>query len=165
MNLLHKKGIIHRNLKIDSIMINKSFETKLVKFNYATDGFSDSTDSLTKEIGEFDYMSPEIVNGEEYNNKTDVYSFGVILHTIFTGKPPKQSFEDKIKGKEIKLPRPSNSISKFCINLIERCLSYSTLKRPSFEEILQEMRENSYKLAPGVNSINLSKRDKVLNTF
>lgn len=166
MNFIHKRGMMHRDLKIENIMLNSFFETKLVDFGLVRisesviDGYVE--DSLTRGVGTLTYMSPEMANEEQYDNKTDVYSFGVVLHVIFTGNLPKQSLRDKISGKSITLPQHSNLISPFCIKLIEQCLSFTPSNRPSFEEILNQMRENSFELASGVDSLILSKRDKEL---
>lgn len=53
-------------------------------------------------------------------------------------------------------------ISEFCIRLIEKCLSFKPSDRPSFDEILTEIRMNSYELAADVDPSLLSKRDKEL---
>lgn len=122
MNHLHKQGMMHRDLKIENIMLNSLFETKLVDFGLvkiteaALDGFSFVEDSLTKGIGTLSYMSPEMANEEEYDNKTDVYSFGIVLHCIFVGCLPKQQLRDKMVGKPIKLPSTSEKISAFASN-------------------------------------------------
>lgn len=171
MNFLHKHGMIHRNLTIENIMLNAFFNTKLVNFGLAKVSESIDNDtnilneSMTKKVGSLEYMSPEMAREEEYDNKVDVYSFGKILHIIFTGELPKQSLNDKIKGKKINLPIPSISISKFCIELIDQCLSPKPSKRPSFEDILNMMRTNSYELAPDIDSLILSQRDKELDFF
>ena len=111
-------------------------------------------------------MSPEMMNEEDnYDGKTDVYSFGVVLHFIFTGYLPKQKMKDKMIGKPVELPSPSESISPFCIKLISMCLEYSPSKRPSFKEILNLMRENSYELADDINPSILKKRDNELSLF
>lgn len=171
MNFVHKRGMMHRDLKIENIMLNSFFETKLVDFGLVKinesvfDDFSYVEESLTKGVGTFAYMSPEMANEEEYNNKTDVYSFGVLLHAIFTGSLPKQNLRDKVTGKNVKLPDPSDLISDFCINLIKKCMSFKSSDRPSFDEILSQIRENSYELAAGVDYSILSKRDKELESF
>ena len=170
MNYLHKHGMIHRDLKIENIMLNEFFETKLVDFGLmkitesALDDFSCVEDSMTKGVGTLAYMSPEMMNEEDnYDSKTDVYSFGVVLHFIFTGKFPKQKMMDKMIGKPVELPSPSKLISPFCIKLISMCLEYSPSKRPSFKEILDLMRENSYGLVDGINYSLLKKRDSDLS--
>lgn len=108
-------------------------------------------------------MPPEMANEDDYDNKTDVYSFGIVLHFMFLGYLSKQKLRDKLNGKEIHLPSPSDSISSFCINLIRHCLSFSPEKRPSFEEILNYLRTNSYQLASNVDPSILTKRDKELS--
>ena len=171
MKFIHKCGMMHRDLKIDNIMLNAFMETKLINFGLAKinesviDGFSFEQETLTKCIGSFEYMSPEMAKEDEYDNKTDVYSFGVVLYVIFAGCLPKLSQKQKIEGKNPKLSNPSESISFFCINLIQRCLSYNPKDRPTFETILNLMRNNLYKLADGVDSSILSKRDKELELF
>lgn len=171
MDFLHKRGMIHRDLKIENIMLNSLFQTKLVDFGLvkltetAIKDFSYVSDSLTKGVGTFAYMSPEMANEEEYDNKTDVYSFGVILHFMFTGELPKQSLKDKLNGSKIKMPSPSKSISEFCIDLIKNCLSYKPSDRPSFDEILTQLRENMYQLADDVDPSILRKRDMELSSI
>lgn len=168
MNFLHKSGLIHRELKIENIMLNSFLETKLIGLGFVrinellVNNFSYVKDSLAKGIGSFAFMSPEMANEEEYDSKTDVYSFGVILHVIFAGNLPNQSLNEKMSGKKFKLPNPSDSISPFCINLIEQCTVRSPLKRPSFDNILNQLRENSFELASDIDPSILLKRDKEL---
>lgn len=145
-------------------MKKKLVDFGLVKISESViDGFSYITDSLSHGVGTFAYMSPKMANDKDYTNKTDVYSFGVILFVLFTENLPKQSQKEKLSGKQIKLPRQSNSISLFCIKLIEKCLSNDPEKRPSFEEIFMNLRENSYEIASGVDPSILSRRDKELD--
>ena len=168
MNFLHKRDMMHRDLKIENIMLNSFFETKLVDFGLVKisetvfNDFSYVEDSLSKGVGTLTYMSPEMASEEEYDNKTDVYSFGVVLHVIFAGNLPRQTLKEKVTGKKIQMPSPSKSISKFCIKLIEKCLSFDPSKRPSFEEILIQLRKNSYELASDIDPSILSRRDKEL---
>ena len=62
-------------------------------------------------------MPPEMSNGEEYDNKTDVYSFGVHLFVLFTRRFPKQNLKEKLNNKPIKFPEASPLISSFRISL------------------------------------------------
>ena len=82
MKHIHSFGMIHRDLKLDNIMLNEVFETTIIDLGLVR---VEEENSLTKGIGTLSYMSPEMAKDEKYNNKTDVYSFGVILHFIFTG--------------------------------------------------------------------------------
>ena len=117
---------------------------------------------MTKGIGTLAYMSPEMLNEEDYDNKTDVYSFGVILYFIFFGVIPKQSMKDKAAGKKNKIPSDSDKISEFGVKLMQKCLKPNHSHRPSFEKILSELRNNSYKLADGIDSLLVKQRDDQL---
>ena len=171
MNFIHKKGMIHRDLKIDNIRLNSIFEVKIIDFGLVrihevlNENYSFVQSSLTKGVGTFAYMSPEMLNEEDYDYKTDVYSFGVILHFIFVGSLLKQNLKDKMVGNSIKPPKSSESISKLCIELISKCLSYKPSERPSFDEILKMIRDNSYNLASFVDQSIVARKDQELELF
>lgn len=172
MKYLHKLGMIHRDLKIENIMVNSVYETKLVDFGLVRiseslfNGYSFVEESFTKGIGTFAYMSPEMLNEEEYDNKTDVYSFGVVLYFMFLGTLPKQSMKDKTNGIPIMVPSSqSPSVSQFCIDLITQCLKPDPSDRPSFETILNDMRSNGFDLASDVDPSIVSQRDQQLEMF
>ncbi|KAK8839917.1 hypothetical protein M9Y10_031631 [Tritrichomonas musculus] len=92
--------MIHRDIKIENIMLNSAFDAKVVDFGLARidecfTGKDFVSTSLTKGIGTLAYMSPEMASEEEYSNKTDVYSFGILLQYILIGKLPDYSLKDK----------------------------------------------------------------------
>ena len=170
LNYLHKNKMIHRDLKIENIMLNSVYQAKLVDFGLVRiheclPEYSFTEDSMTKGVGTLAYMSPEMLNEEEYDYKTDVYSFGVLLYVLFTGKVPKQSMKDKMKGKTIAMPESSSSISEFCINLIKKCMSIDPDDRPSFDEIIKELRKNEYALASSIDKLVIHVRDMELSLF
>lgn len=176
MSHIHKVGMIHRDLRIENIMLNSVLEAKiiglgldriamLIKKGASRDEDSHFKNSLMKDISTFAYMSPELQKDQNYDAKTDVYSFGVVLHVLFTGKLPKLSLKDKVGGKKAELPDPSESISTFCLGLIEKCLSFDPSKRPSFDEILYDMQKNSYSLANEVDADSIARRHRALNRF
>ena len=82
MKFIHNKGLIHRDLKVENIMLNSVYEYKVVDFGlvriheFLDSEYSFVQDSLTRGVGTFAYMSPEMLNNEDYDYKTDVYSFG-----------------------------------------------------------------------------------------
>ena len=90
MSHIHKKKIIHRDIKPSNIMINDKSEIRLLDFGIAKNTENDPT--LTK-IGSSAgytpmYMSPEHCNGEPITKYSDIYSLGVTLWQMLTGKPP-----------------------------------------------------------------------------
>lgn len=171
MNFIHKKGLIHRDLKIDNIRLNCIFEAKIIDFGLVriheilSDKYSFVQESMTKGVGTFAYMSPEMLNQEDYDYKTDVYSFGIVLYFLFVGSLPTQSLRDKLIGKKVEMPSPSHSISKCCIELISKCLSFKPSDRPSFDEILKFISDNNFNLASFVDQQIVSRRNRELIYF
>lgn len=74
-----------------------------------------------------------MIMNEEYDNKTNVYSLGIIMYHIFIGEMQNFSINDKLKKKLVDYLIESETISKKCINLISKCLSYDPKDRHSFD--------------------------------
>jgi serine/threonine protein kinase len=84
----HRKGFIHRDLKPDNILFDSDDNPYISDFGIAK--VSSSTGSLTgsKSIGSPMYMSPEQARGEKLDERSDVYSLGVIVYQMLSGKQP-----------------------------------------------------------------------------
>lgn len=164
MSHVHSLGMIHRDLKLENVMLDYIYEAKLIDFGLVhVDDLTGTKISLTKGVGTLAYMSPEMASEEDYDNKTDVYSYGVLLHVIFSGRLPKQSLKEKINNKEAQLSRNSASISEYCLNIIRRCMSFEPAKRPTFDEIIDDLYKNSFKLASEVDVSTVLHRYQILN--
>lgn len=90
----HEKGVIHRDIKPQNIMLLKDYKTiKVADFGIAR--FNNMSDTKTMSdgaaIGSVHYISPEQAKGEVVDNKTDIYSVGVLLYEMITGQLPFQS--------------------------------------------------------------------------
>ncbi len=83
----HAKGIIHRDLKPENIMLGGRGTVYVMDFGLAKDLGSGSR-SGTASIGTPDYMAPEQLRGEKVDERTDLYSLGLIIQEMLTGKPP-----------------------------------------------------------------------------
>ncbi|KAK8841617.1 hypothetical protein M9Y10_027242 [Tritrichomonas musculus] len=164
MSHLHSRGMMHRDLKLENIMMNSVFDSKIIDFGLVrARDLSDSFSSLTKGIGTLAYMSPEMVNEEEYDNKTDVYSYGVVLFALFTGSLPRQSMRDRLNNVPMEYPTASSVISDYCISLIKRCTSFKASERPTFDGIIDDMFSNNFQLASEVDVKAIKHRFRELN--
>lgn len=89
MSAAHQVGIVHRDLKPPNILINDSGLVKVVDFGLAAVNHDESR--LTKTgilLGTPTYMAPEQVRARTIDARTDIYSLGVIMYEVFTGRPP-----------------------------------------------------------------------------
>ncbi len=84
----HQQGVIHRDLKSQNIIINNSNQIKIIDFGLARTAHLDGMTVTGLIMGTPEYMAPEQVSGKKVDERADIYSLGVILFEIFTGKLP-----------------------------------------------------------------------------
>ena len=84
----HDKGIVHRDVKPQNIMVLNDGTIKVTDFGIARFSRSDQRTITDKAIGSVHYISPEQARGEKTDEKADIYSVGVMLYEMITGKLP-----------------------------------------------------------------------------
>ncbi len=108
----HDKGIVHRDIKPENIMIRKDGVAQIMDFGLA---ILEDVSRLTKQgstVGTIGYMSPEQLQGEEVDYRTDIFSLGVVLYELITGESPFHGAHEAALMYEIvnATPRPPSEI-------------------------------------------------------
>jgi serine/threonine protein kinase/tetratricopeptide (TPR) repeat protein len=142
----HEKGIIHRDLKPQNIMIDNSGKVYVTDFGLAESLSGPKAAPSGKISGTPRYFSPEQARGEEPDQRSDIYSLGVILYEMATGKAPfkADTAEGYIRGHISEKPVPPSkvnpSIPPTCEKIILKCLEKKKEDRyQTVEELLQDL--------------------------
>ena len=160
INYCHKMNIIHRDIKPENIMItnrekNGCLQVKLIDFGTAK--MFEKGHQENKYVGSSYYMAPEIMR-RKYNEKCDIWSIGVILYILLTGRPPFDGNEDEEildnvkKGVFDKHSYPYPLLSSQSKDLINKLLQYDPKKRISADQAIEH---------PWFKSAEFKKKDKV----
>ncbi len=132
LDYVHYRGVVHRDIKPANIMISKAGGVKLMDFGIARDqSFTDLTEAGTG-IGTPAYMSPEQVLGDKLDARSDIFSLGVVLYQMLTGRKPfvedeQRSAMHKIRlEKHVRVRKLNPDIPRELERIIDQCLE----KRP-----------------------------------
>ncbi|GBG24021.1 Protein kinase, putative [Hondaea fermentalgiana] len=144
MKYLHQRcSIIQRDLKPRNLLIDEAYNVKICDFGLSKH-MNVKEEGLTA-CGTPYWTAPEVILGEEYNNKADVFSYAIILWELITREEPYSG----LPGLEVAIKVANEGlrprIPKFCPEpiaaLIEECWQHDSELRPSFGEILERLLE------------------------
>ncbi len=133
---MHSVDLVHRDLKLENILIDAKFRAKISDMGCARRQMNKYLHTIT---GSYAYGAPELVSGENYDGKkADVWSLGIILYAMVIGKLP---YGDKGKLKKMlkertKPPPYPEHLSARCCQLLTRMLTYIPLNRISLEGVM-----------------------------
>jgi serine/threonine protein kinase/tetratricopeptide (TPR) repeat protein len=142
----HSLGVVHRDLKPQNIMIDKGGNAKIMDFGIARSVREKGITGASVMIGTPEYMSPEQAEAKEIDHRSDIYSLGIILYEMATGRVPFEgetalSIAMKHKGETPKNPQVLNpNIPEALSRLILKCLEKDKRNRyRTADEILAEL--------------------------
>jgi Tol biopolymer transport system component/tRNA A-37 threonylcarbamoyl transferase component Bud32 len=131
----HKSGVIHRDLKPSNIMIDKEGNVRIMDFGIARSLEAKGITGVGVMIGTPEYMSPEQVEGKDVDQRSDIYSLGIILYEMVTGRVPFEgdtpfTIGVKHKSEPPRNPKEINSqIPDDLNNMILKCLGKEKKQR------------------------------------
>jgi eukaryotic-like serine/threonine-protein kinase len=87
LRFAHKRGVIHRDIKPHNVLIDQEGRVKVADFGIARAGASDMTETGSI-MGTAQYLSPEQAHGQPVDARSDLYSIGIVLYELLTGRVP-----------------------------------------------------------------------------
>ncbi|KAK8860565.1 hypothetical protein M9Y10_012230 [Tritrichomonas musculus] len=174
MSYLHSNNIIHRDLKPDNILLDEFFLPKVADFGLSKSCSKESQESVLKQTmsgtikGTPKYMSPEIWLNAEYSEASDVYAFAITVYEIIVSEKPFQDmdiYRIMMMVRSSKRPELTEEVPNAYRKLIERCWSQEPSDRPTFDQILTEMRTNREYILENVNEKDYLNYIKCINEY
>ena len=143
---MHAKGWVHRDVKPENVLVNKSGEVKVIDYGFALRPFSGLAKFFKKKApvqGTTSYMAPEQIRGESPEFAADIYSFGITCYELTCGRPPfRGNSQSELLNKHLKeRPAPLTMHNKDVTNEFNDLILKAIQKKPadrfeSFDEFL-----------------------------
>jgi len=148
LKTVHSRGIIHRDIKTENVMLTESGQTKLIDFGSAKDtqhpevevpGNSMRNKKFENFVGTPHFMAPECINNKESTVKSDIWSLGCMLYFMVAGYPPFQGASDyliftKVLNLDYSFPRHFSQETK---DFIEGVLKLDPTERPTIDQVCE----------------------------
>ncbi len=146
INSAHKKGIIHRDIKSQNIMITANGKVKIMDFGLAKISGSTQITRSGSTLGTAAYMSPEQAQGQDADERSDIFSYGIVLYEILTGTLPfKGDYEyaliySIINEEPDETALTNNAVPIQLSRIVLKCLRKNKEERfASFDEVLKNI--------------------------
>ncbi len=143
----HQRGIVHRDIKADNLMVKTKNQVKVMDFGLAKLKGSLKLTKATSTVGTLAYMAPEQLEGGEVDARSDIFSYGVVLYEMLTGRLPFRSEHEAALMYSILNDDPEpiqkfrSDLSPVLTNMIQRALEKNPNERfQSINEMVIELR-------------------------
>ncbi|RIB11027.1 kinase-like domain-containing protein, partial [Gigaspora rosea] len=168
---IHRANLVHKDFHSGNIVNENMYSSYITDFGLCRPV---SQDSSSEEIfGVLPYIAPEVLYGKKYTEKSDIYSFGIIMSEVFTGYPPYHDISHDLSlATQICLGRRPEircKVPQLLLDLMNKCLDAEPQSRPTAEVLVnnldqfyKDLRNNKTELYKQVEEIkNLSKNSSI----
>lgn len=148
LSALHRRGIVHRDVKPSNILLDRQHRAKLADFGLVTRWNDDQSRATQSHaiVGTLEYVSPEQALGEPLDGRSDLYAMGIVLFEMLSGKPPHES-RSSLGTLVAHLTRPApdvrisgERVPEWLAAVVARLLAKSRDERyPSAEAVLKDL--------------------------
>jgi len=142
MNYLHlfKPPIVHRDLKSPNLLVDKHYTVKIADFGLARL----KTQLMTGNLGTCQYMAPEVIQSQQYNESADVYSFAIVIWEVLTRLAPWQGVQPMQIAYGVihqgTRPPVNQGMPKPLVDIMQACWNGDAKQRPSFKVVLDKLK-------------------------
>ena len=142
LNYLHSKGIVHRDIKLDNILLDDKYDIKISDFGIAAqlDLYSNPYSPLRSCLtiaGRMDFAAPEIINKIKYDYKVDIFSLGLTMLCLISNNYPIRLIKDK--RRIISNDIDTLKYNEYLIKIIKRMISENPSLRPNAKDAFEEL--------------------------
>lgn len=150
MMILHKNNVIHRDLKPENVLLDNDYKPLITDFGLSKIFTSQNSQSQSMATcGTYAYMAPEVIEGNRFSTKADVYAFGILMYEVVTGTSAMKSMTNnkpfnarKFMNSVVSGGRPTfqdEEIKPGLRRMIEQCWSNNPDERPTFSELYSKL--------------------------